>query len=208
MKFNFNPKELTKEKSLWDIFLASKAIKVSKFNRNVLIIVALLSGIYAFLLETELPIILSKSRQLSEIGLTYSITILGFLIAGFTIFATLTKPTLLLKMMDTPHEETKLTYLKYNYFVFMRVFIFYLIISSVFLFTMLFCDTNGIVSKVLKLSPYGMIIKEGLIRISYVIFACCMTYLILLLKGFIYNIYSITMNNLRWEHYEQTHPKN
>tara|TARA_B100000614_G_scaffold254908_1_gene271032 strand:+ start:603 stop:1220 length:618 start_codon:yes stop_codon:yes gene_type:complete len=204
MKFQFDPAELTKEKSLWDIFVASKKIKITKFNKIVLMLVAILSGAYAFFLEENTSIILEKSRELSELGLTYSITILGFLIAGFTIFATLTKPELLLRMMDETHKKTQLTYLKYNYFVFMRVFIFYLIVSSIFLFVIMFCSPNGIIPHIIRVLPQPILIKSIAIKASYVLLTCCISFLILLLKGFIYNIYSITMNNLRWEHRELT----
>lgn len=204
MKFTFDPNELTKEKSLWDIYLSSRKIRTSKFNQFVLISIVLISGCYVLFIESDISIVLSKSRELSELGLNYSISILGFLIAGFTIFATLTKPTLLLKMMDKTHKGSKLTYLKYNYFVFMRVFIFYLSISSMFFFVILFCGTNGIVPKVVSLIPEANIIKPNLIKISYICLNTSVAFLVLLLKGFIYNVYSITMNNLRWEHYELT----
>ena len=140
-------------------------------------------------------------------GFSYAISILGFLIAGFTIFATLTKPDLLLRMMDKIHEDTGLTYLKYNYFVFIRVFIFYLLISALYLFGILFCGEDGFVTKLIGLIPECGIIKINLIKISYICLTTSMVFLVLLLKVFIFNIYHITMNNLRWEHYEQTRPK-
>ena len=206
-KYEFNPSELTQEKSLWDIYLSSRRIKTTNFNKVVLISTFVLSAIYVFFLQDDTGKILSDCRQLTQIGFSYAISILGFLIAGFTIFATLTKPDLLLRMMDKIHKDTGLTYLKYNYFVFIRVFIFYLGISALYLFGILFCGEGGFIPNLIKFIPESDAIRPNLIRISYVCLTTSLVFLVLLLKVFIFNIYHITMNNLRWEYYEQTHPK-
>ena len=106
MKYDFNPEELTKEKSLWDIYKLSRKIQTTIFNKIVLIAVFVLSIGYVFFLQNDTTTILSDCREMVRLGFSYSISILGFLIAGFTIFATLTKPDLLLRMMEKTHKET------------------------------------------------------------------------------------------------------
>jgi len=202
MKFNFDPEDLTKEKSLWEIYLSSRNISISAFNKTVLLLSITLLTYYAFYIETDTSLLLSKLRNISEISLGFSVSILGFLIAGFTIFATLTKPYMLLKMMDIEHKDSGLPYLKYNFFAFIRVFIFYLWISSIYLIVILFGEKNGIIPKIINSLPDADISKPYLIRIAYVILSLCAVYLVLLLKNFIFNIYSIVMTHLRWEHHE------
>lgn len=130
MKYNFNLAELTKEKSLWDIYRLVKRIKSSKFNSLVVLVVVVVLAANSFYFESDIQITLGKVRIWSEIGFDFATTILGFLVAGFTIFATITKPSMLLAMMEHRHEQNDLPYLKYNFAVFMKVFIFYLVIAS------------------------------------------------------------------------------
>ena len=202
MDFSFNPDDLTKEKSLWKIYLYSRKIKTTFFNKIILITSTILLVSYAFYIEPNTTLMLSKLRNIAEISLGFSVSILGFLIAGFTIFATLTKPYMLLKMMDIQHNDSGLPYLKYNFFAFIRVFIFYLSISSIFLVVILFGDKNGVFSKIINSLPGADISRPIVIRIVYIVLSLCTIYLLLLLKTFIFNIYSIVMNHLRWEHYE------
>jgi len=153
----------------------------------------------AFLLESDVNVILNDLRLWSSIGFTFSISTLGFLIAGFTIFSTLSKPEMMLNMMNHQHPATGLPILKYNFFAFMRVFIAYIVFSAVFLFVLLFAQDGGFLDNTLAILPYNYEIKSFLIKLGYVIVGSGFVYLLLLLKTFIFNIYSIVMNMLRWE---------
>ena len=53
MKYDFNPEELTKEKSLWDIYKLSRKIQTTIFNKIVLIAVFVLSIGYVFFLQND-----------------------------------------------------------------------------------------------------------------------------------------------------------
>lgn len=70
-------------------------------------------------------------------GFSFSINTLGFLIAGFTIFATISKPRMMLAMMGHTNKETGLPTLKYNFFAFMQVFIAYIVFALVYLLVVL-----------------------------------------------------------------------
>ena len=201
MDYNFNLEDITREKSLWDIYKSSRNFKISKFNTIVLIICTILSGCYAIIKDAEF--LIGQIQSLSNFGFTFSIAILGFLIAGFTIFSTVTKPSLLLKMMEVPHEETGLPYLKYNFFNIMLVFIYYLMVTSIFLFVILFFHKNTLLSAFIEGLLGDKLSQYYIIKIFYVFIVCCIAFLMLQLKTFIFNVYSITMTNLRWEAYEQ-----
>lgn len=91
----------------------------------------LLLGINAFCLEKDVSVILSDTRTWASMGFSFSINTLGFLIAGFTIFATISKPRMMLAMMWHTNKETGLPTLKYNFFAFMQVFIAYIVFALV-----------------------------------------------------------------------------
>lgn len=202
MKYKFNEAELTSEKSLWDIYKLSRRILPSRFNFLMISLAMGLLAINSFFLEEDVIKILASTRAWAETGFSFSIAILGFLIAGFTIFATLSKPKMMLAMMDHINKDTGLPTLKYNYFAFMQVFIAYILFTSVYLSIQLFGSQGGLLSNIFQLLPAGECLKVALIKISYVFTGGSLLYLILLLKSFIFNIYATVMNFLRWEYHQ------
>jgi hypothetical protein len=199
---NFEESELTSEKSLWDVYWLSRTIKPSKFQFFAVVIVMLALAINAFVLEADITIILADTRKWASSGFNFSITTLGFLIAGFTIFATLSKPEMMLAMMSHRNKKTNLPTLKYNFFTFMKIFIMYIVFSVLYLAVELFGQKGGLLSNLIALMPNGTCLKVSLIKVVYIIVGSSFFYLLLLLKTFIFNIYTITMNFLRWEYRE------
>lgn len=203
MRYSFEDKELTSEKSLWDVYKLSRRILPNKFQVLVILLTMAALGANAFfLVENEISL-LRDVRKWSEFGFNFSITTLGFLIAGFTIFATLSKPRMMLAMMDHTNKETGLPTLKYNFFTFMKVFIAYIVISIAYLLVMIIGQTDGFLSNFINLLPSSLCIKNVLIKIAYIIIGGSFVYLLLLLKSFVFNIYAIVMNFLRWEYHEE-----
>ncbi len=198
MKFNFEPKDLTKEKSLYDVYVLTKVIKINSFDFYLTIVV--------FLLLLANSVWLSSSKELLEsirawVPLTFSFTTttLGFLITGFTIFATINKPDLFLALMNIKHPDYDMTYLKYVYGVFMRVFIHFITWSIVYLFIIMFGQNNGLITKIVNglMIPYE--VKVIGVKLTYIIIGCSAIYLVLSIKTFIFNIYTMLMQSLRWE---------
>jgi uncharacterized membrane protein YuzA (DUF378 family) len=198
MKYNIDPNELTKEKSLWDIYTLSRRIRSNRFNVKFVVGTAMLLLAHAYILQDNDDILLADVRGLATLTLNCSLTVLGFLIAGFTVFATLSKPAMLLKMMEVPHENG-LPYLKYNFIAFIQVFIYYFVAALFCLIIILFGAKGGLVSKIVALLPCSASLRSDAIRISYILVGVTAVYLLLILKTFIFNIYSIIMNSLRWE---------
>lgn len=164
-------------------------------------------GCNAFLLEPNVGVLLNDTRKWAALGLSFSITTLGFLIAGFTIFATLSRPNMMLAMMDHINEKTGLPTLKYNFFSFMKVFIAYIFFSLFYLFVVLFGQDGGFLSNVVRFIPDSDCVRVGMIQMGYIISGVSFVYLILLLKSFVFNIYATVMNFLRWEYVQEIERK-
>ncbi|WP_073579559.1 hypothetical protein [Vibrio quintilis] len=202
MSYSFEDKELTSEKSLWDVYKLSRRILPGKFQVIFVLLTMLALGVNAFVLVVDDSVILRDVRKWSEYGFNFSITTLGFLIAGFTIFATLSKPQMMLAMMEHTNKETGLRTLKYNFFTFMKVFIAYIAISIVYLLVIILGQADGFIPNFVALLPNGDCVKSILIKVSYALIGSSFVYLLLLLKSFVFNIYAIVMNFLRWEYHE------
>ncbi|MBQ4830599.1 hypothetical protein J8L84_15080 [Alteromonas sp. MMG017] len=202
MKYSFDESDLTSEKSLWDVYKLSRRIHPKKSQVIILLIVMATLAANAFILENKSESILTDVRKWAELGFNFGITTLGFLIAGFTIFATLSKPKMLLAMMEHTNKETGLPTLKYNFFAFMKVFIAYITFTLFYLVILLFGQANGLISNIGGLLPYSECLGIALIKITYVLIGGSFVHLLLLLKTFIFNIYAIVMNFLRWEYHQ------
>jgi len=203
VNYKFKDSDLTSEKSLWDIYKLSRRITTNKVQIFIVVFVVVALSLNAFVLQEDNLIILKNTREWAELGFSFSITTLGFLITGFTIFATLSKPKMMLAMMDHMNKETGLPTLKYNFFTFMRVFIAYILFSLVYLSIILFGQKGGFISNLLELIPNQQCLKVTLIKTAYVIIGSSFVYLLLMLKSFVFNIYATIMNFLRWEYTQE-----
>ena len=201
MKYQFEDSELTKEKSLWDIYKQSRRITPSRFQVLVFLSFVILLGFNAAVFSDNTSDLLKDIREWAKLGFNFSVTTLGLLIAGFTIFSTLSKPEMLLAMMDHIDSETGLPTLKRNFFSFMKVLIAYLITAAFYLSIILFGQPNGLVANLVYVLPYPDKIKCYLVMTTYIIVGGSIVYLLLMLKSFVYNIYIVVMNHLRWEYH-------
>jgi len=101
--------------------------------------------------------------------------------------------------MNIKHPDYDMTYLKYVYGVFMRVFIHFITWSIVYLFIIMFGQNNGLITKIVNglMIPYE--VKVIGVKLTYIIIGCSAIYLVLSIKTFIFNIYTMLMQSLRWE---------
>ena len=198
MSYNFNISEFSKEKTLYDIFKLSYKIPTSWFNQLIVLMTILLLAANCYFTSSFL--ILDQTRQLVSTTFSFAITILGFLITGYTIFVILAKPDMLLAMMTIEYKDTGMPTLKYYNVVFMKVFINYLLICFFYAFVLLFGQSHGLLSNIVRLISLGECGKSFIIKSGYLLTGSSFVYLLLLLKTFIFNIYATTMIFLRWEY--------
>ncbi len=196
---DFDPKDLTKEKKLWDVYIASRRIPFSKFNALTTFIVFLALVANSWLTSQPITETIEVVRTLSASGLSISLSTLGFLLAGFTIFATVSQPSLSLRMSEIVHPDSGLSYLKHNYFIFLRVFIYYLVFSVFCLIVMMFGHKGGLIPLLVSYSPYESNVTFAVVKISYVLLFTGYYFLIMQLKSFVFNIYHAVMTSLRWK---------
>ncbi|EPJ3929989.1 TPA: hypothetical protein L9G83_003176 [Klebsiella pneumoniae] len=198
MKYTFNPEDLTKERSLLDVYKLTKKIKINSFDFYFTLLLVILLSINAFCLSSS-PELISSIRQWTPLVFGFTTTTLGFLITGFTIFATINKPELFLSLMEYKHPLYGISYLKYVYGVFMRVFIYFIFWSVIYLLVLLFGQENGLATKLLRALMFSHCTKVVGVQILYILVGSSAVFLVLTLKTFLFNIYAMLMQSLRWE---------
>jgi len=195
----FDAKDLTKEKRLWDVYVASFRIPFSRFNALTTLIVFLALVTNSWLTAQPIDETIIIVRELSDTGLVTSLSTLGFLLAGFTIFSTVSQPNLSLKMAEIKHPDSGLSYIKHNYFIFLRVFIYYILFSVFCLLIIMYGHKGGLIPLLVSYSPYPDNVKFAVVKISYVLLFTGYYFLIMQLKSFVFNIYHSVMTSLRWK---------
>lgn len=190
--------DLLKEKSLWQVYKTSRKIRFSKFNNYFSIVFAVASA--AFCLRSKSDAVLADQLlAFATTAFSFGIAQLGFLLAGFSFFATVADKEMFCRMAEKDHAQSGLSYVKYNFFVFMRVFVEYLVFSVVSLALMVIL-TKGIgiresLSEALSSSPNA---KHAIAASSLGLFVGGMMYLLLQLASFIFNIFHVVMTSIRW----------
>jgi hypothetical protein len=196
---DLSPKALMDEKSLWAIYVKARRIPFSSFNFWTTFIFFILVVFQYCMLEISLDEKLKIVREFSSMALGVVVSVLGFILAGFTIFATISQPDMLVAMSKYRHEKSQLSFLKNNFFIFMRVFIYYLVYTIFCLLVIVFAVKGGLVHKLVQLSPISWKITEWLVGMAYVVLYAGMFFLLMQLKSFIYNVYHTVMTAIRWK---------
>lgn len=199
----FNSDELTEEIGLLDIYKVSRSkLPRSRINDFSTLAIFTMLIIYAFFSNETSSSLLEKVRKWSEIGFSFSAGILGFLIAGFTIFATVSDKSLFVEMSKIVDKKSGLSYLKYNFFTLMYVFIAYVGFAVLCLLIQLLCGSSGFLSILVRwvsLDNNFLISKRILSGVGIVVVGTYFFYVLIILQSFIFNIYHIVMTSIRWE---------
>lgn len=195
---DLGPDSFTEETSLWQIYWKARRIKPSKFNVICTLMVFSVLAVTTFYAKQEAAPFAATVRELAAFGLNATLTVLGFLVAGFTIFATVTNPNMLIAMGSIRHKDSGLSWMKHSFFVLLRTFIYYLIYAVLCFFVVYFGAKGGPVSLLVSLSPYPAEYAVCLTKVAFVVLATGQFFLLMQLKSFIYNVYSSVAASLRW----------
>lgn len=191
--------DIYREKSLWDVWKASRVIPSTRFNYRVVCICWCIAVVYVLanlVLGVDNKEVLGAITRLSAALVSISTAILGFLIAGFSIFIASTPKDVSRKLIATRYRKTSISWFKQIMFNFLNVF-------TVYLFVLVLA---GFISTV---TPLGwvpalhktMIITTNLVAVfnSAVLasMAVLAIYAALRLKSFIWTMYQGLLVNIQ-----------
>lgn len=189
--------ELFSDENFSDLFSKSSKIASSRFNRNFAIATFNLASLILFAVAWLQPSAMSEasvakaSSQFTSISFSFITSILGFLVTGFSIFATIISPeTLKMLCLSRYRKNNKFSNIQFIMYNFMYVFFYYISSLLFFLLLIFFTSEN---SPFIALKLFSFIDDDYFFVYVYGFILCLsfslMSYLIMLLKSFIWNIY-------------------
>lgn len=193
-------KRATAEKSLSEVYRKARRVGSTRKNLGVAVLVSIVFCLLAItdwqLSLRVLPLTSLRAlvSQIAEIGFALTTAILGFLIAGFLIFASITRPAIFVGLAKMDHRKTGMSRLQFIFFNFLLVFIHFLAFLAVSIFLKL----------VLPIAPAAIdkIQQQTGISAEVVWWASAglasfllgwLTFLLMLLKSFVWNIYQAVL---------------
>lgn len=189
---------------MWDLYKLSFKFPYSKFNLSAFLVTLFSLLFYCYYINPSTSDLSKNIRSTLAFGASLAPAVIGFLVAGFTIFVTVTKIELFNFMAIRKYKDTNESYLKYNMSAFMLAFIHY----CAFIFTCailtIFAQPNGplilITKYIFGLIPacIGFNFYEDFLKIFFSLFGAWSIYLIMLLKTFVFNIYQVLCTTVRW----------
>jgi hypothetical protein len=189
--------ELTSEKSLWSVWLLSR--KARGRNRIAYIATSAATGFlvgadswFSHLSTSEVA---ARVQAWVADGFNLSVAILGFLLAGFTLFPTMMKPSLAIALAQHVHPTSGISYLKHNLAVFMAVFVEYWLLLCTHLLVRFFGDKAGVLASAIR----GLPTSRFLVCVAACLVAMQLTHAVLALQSFIFNVYHVVMSGVRWD---------
>jgi hypothetical protein len=188
--------KITEEKSLFAVYRKARGIALSRINKQVALAAGIISvllfgaNIYFNLAIAPYAALITTIREIGEAGFSFSTGILGFLIAGFSIFASITKPEVFILLAKLPHKQGNITRLQFIFFNFLVVFVHYIFFLAVCLFIKVGLYDNGPLSGILRIlaEEDRRFIVFGATGVLCLLITW-LTFLVMLLKSFIWNIY-------------------
>ena len=193
--------ELFDEKNLWQVYVRARRLTGSKFNHwatrlgTLLILVTISYGMYFSEPRLITPTdIIAWVREWSSTGISFATSTLGFLIAGFSIFASVTNKKLFIALAHLDYKDTGVSRLKFIFFNFIVVFLHYLSFLGLCLFVKLFFGPSGPLSLIVQDAIGGCLrLEETLVLISALIIGTWFIAIVLMLKSFIWNLYQAVL---------------
>ncbi|MBN6531912.1 hypothetical protein JZM40_09745 [Acinetobacter pittii] len=198
---------LLKEKNLRMIYKESRAIPLSNFNLFFPFIIGII--IFIFLIYGDISIEESYDKIESLVSFLFSslFSTLGFLIAGYTIFCTITPLDLQKKMIEYTDQKTNLPFFKRVHFTFIRVFIYFLLFSFALFIIFLFKGINiNSINMIIESKKLDLTFKyTNYLIITFLTIGT--TFLFCELSSFIFNIYNSIATTIHWSINNQSNPK-
>ncbi len=191
---------VTKEKNLGEVYWKARKVGSTRRNFGVAAFVCLLFGILAVVDWYFASGVLTLSALndlitvVAEVGFTFTTAILGFLIAGFSIFASITRPEIFAGLAKLDHKDTGLSRLQFIFFNFLLVFIHYLAFLAMSIVLKLVMPlAPAFVNAVSPNVPSASIIVWWSAASMLAVLLGWLTFLVMLLKSFIWNIYQAVL---------------
>ncbi|WP_422040644.1 hypothetical protein [Roseibium sp.] len=200
-------KQVFRQKSLWEVYTLSRAeLPKPIFNSAVFWISAfVLSVVFVWSIGIghevySLSEALTLTQTVANSGFVLAVGILGFLIAGFSIFASVTKDELFITLAKIPYRKSSINRLQFVFFNFLNVFTVYVGLLAICLFSIiLFSEQSPLIRLITFAAPDY---QQFAVPILFLVVCSIMQWIlsaILKLKSFIWNLYQTVLVTIATE---------
>lgn len=201
-----NPRaDVLQERSLAAIFFKAAPLVGKKIDYVPPIGIALACLVVCPLAEYRLHALADAARQLKMLtvwstnGLLASVTILGFLIAGFSVFATLSDKELFRRLASYKSDKP-ISSFKFIFFSFIYTFVVYIAFVITSACIMVLAEENSPVQYLLSFWEARQPDSERVgVAIVTSIYLAYMLHVLLVLRGFVWNLYSSLLIAIFWQ---------
>lgn len=186
---------LKSDTNIFQLYKLSRVIPFSKENKISTSIFFALSFIVSLGIEPEK--VVEKIQNFSPVILGCVATITGFLIAGYTVFCSVTEPKLSVLLHLSGEREYDISKLKVTHLKFIRVFIYYIIFSISLVFIIAFSGENKILYIFFEESLFNFDLFFNIINL--IVFNWIIVFFLFLLiqlGAFVFNIYHSVMTSV------------
>ncbi len=202
--------DLTKEKNMWHILWAAKCIHAPLWQQTLFFLCVVAVLIYVCLTDTDPASLAVRLRSCLGLAFNSAVALLGFLLAGFTFFASFGDKSLFLHSAKRSHDKfNEMSWLKYFMFTFVKTIFLYFAFVILSLFTLIVGSKDGPISEMLRVvdDKWEPAFRHFVVSAGYVIFLPFFVFLLTILSSFIYNVYHVTMLSIQWEWAKQDKEK-
>lgn len=206
--------DLTREKTLLALWRTSFKFAQRRFNYVLAAVVAIALARYCQLDWDQPQTLMAAFRKIEGTGFSFATSILGFLVAGFTVFVTVIRIDMFLTMARMEKGKTGESVLKYNLSAFIVTFVHYTSYIFVCVISELFLQPGGLATVAFAnaqtypfFAPWAPLAHSLCAATLLVVFGSWTAYLVLLLKSFIYNVYQVTTVSVAYAWQQADKPK-
>jgi len=183
--------DLFKEKSLHEVFRASKTLPKSPHNKFLYAVSGIATSLALMVWLTNEQVAESAKAAMvaAEIAFDLSVQILGFLIGGFAIFATVTDDRLMIRLAQAPMEKSDLSVFKHVFFNFLSVFYIYIATLACGVLVKIGNEVDVVDPRTVMQWRHGATALTLINCSVFAVLAWMITLATVRLKSFIWNIY-------------------
>jgi hypothetical protein len=185
--------ELFAEKSLLQVYRHSWSYSENNFDKYIRLVAAVIlvaASLITSLSDADLFPAASKSiASWLNLGFSYATAILGFLVAGFTIFSTMTRTEVFIALAQKTHDTLGVSQLKFIFFSFLRVFILHIALLFVCAVVTMLKDSASIYLSLLHSERMTVLIKKTAVLVLLPVVGYLFVSTLLHLKTFVWNLY-------------------
>ncbi|BDY05750.1 hypothetical protein [Ferrimonas sp. YFM] len=189
--------ELTSESNFWKLYKLLRVIKTSTDTKVAFACSFMLMVWFNLNSNGSVSYISSEIQEVSGNIIGWSVSIVGFILAGYSIYSTLSDKEFQYSMSKFQDENYEISHLKSSHCVFIKVVVDIISIVMITYLYSLFLKTE-IPEKTSTIVIFGESAYKLYLCLTLSLLQAFFVLILMMCKSFIYNVYHSIMTSIRW----------